>query len=238
MKRCTKCGVEKPLTNEYFQYRKGSKDGFRNECKVCKKDYNRNYREENKEYLAKHNAEYRKANWDSFMKNKKAYEELNRELLAEKRKKYYQKNKEQISKKKKEYTEKNKVKYAKYHLEYARRNVDKCKIKQHKRKAKLKSLPSTLTKNQWDDTVSHFNNSCAYCGSEEQIQQEHFVPLSKGGEFTHNNIIPACMKCNCSKQDQDFFEWYPNHKNYSKKREKTILKYLGYDKKIQQLSIL
>ena len=238
MKKCTKCGTEKPATIDFFPKRDSSKDGFRNECKLCKKEYIRNYYENNREHIIKKNVDYVKINREACQARRKKHALKNKDILDEKRKKHYQKNKEQISKKKKEYAEKNKEKNAKYHLEYARRNVDKCKIKRHKREAKLKSLPSTLTKNQWDYTVAHFNNSCVYCGSEEQIQQDHFVPLSKGGEFTHNNIIPACMKCNCSKQDQDFFEWYPNHKNYSKKRESKILKYLGYDKKIQQLSIL
>ena len=35
MKTCTKCGVEKPLT-EYHKA-KGNKDGYENRCKQCKK---------------------------------------------------------------------------------------------------------------------------------------------------------------------------------------------------------
>jgi hypothetical protein len=34
MKKCVKCGVEKPF--EDFNKRKGSKDGYRNDCKKCK----------------------------------------------------------------------------------------------------------------------------------------------------------------------------------------------------------
>lgn len=35
-KRCSKCGLEKPKTTEYFEKRKNSKDGFRNQCKDCR----------------------------------------------------------------------------------------------------------------------------------------------------------------------------------------------------------
>jgi hypothetical protein len=53
-----------------------------------------------------------------------------------------------------------------------------------------------------------------------------------------DNIIPSCMKCNISKNNSDFFIWYPKQPSYSKSREKKILKYLGYKDKIQQLSLI
>lgn len=237
-KTCNKCGEDKPLTNEFFQKRKTSKDGFRNECKECMKTLRKKYYNDNKEQIINKNTQYRKRNWDEHTKRRKEYEQKNKEILAEKRRRYNLENKEIVAKRKKEYAEKNKEKYSKYYLEYARKNRDKCKIKRHKREAKLKRLPSTLTKEQWDATFKHFDYSCAYCGSKEQIEQEHFVPLAKGGEFTHNNIIPACKSCNCSKQDRDFFEWYSKQDNYSKYREQKILQHLGYKNRIQQLSIL
>ena len=49
---------------------------------------------------------------------------------------------------------------------------------------------------------------CAYCGEEKILHKDHFVPLSKGGEFTHNNVVPSCACCNVSKSNNDFFEWY------------------------------
>ena len=53
MKKCTKCGVEKPVTIDFFPKRDSSKDGFRNECKLCKKEYIRNYYENNREHIIK-----------------------------------------------------------------------------------------------------------------------------------------------------------------------------------------
>jgi 5-methylcytosine-specific restriction endonuclease McrA len=85
-----------------------------------------------------------------------------------------------------------------------------------------------------------FDNKCAYCGKEKPLAQDHFVPLSKGGEYTNNNIICSCKSCNSSKSDKDFFEWYPEQLFYSKEREAKILKYLNYDKKTQtqQLALI
>jgi hypothetical protein len=38
MKKCTKCGVEKPLSE--YQKRNDAKDGFRNDCIECRNRYN------------------------------------------------------------------------------------------------------------------------------------------------------------------------------------------------------
>jgi hypothetical protein len=80
---------------------------------------------------------------------------------------------------------------------------------------------------------------CKQCGKEEKLTQDHFKALSNNGEYTKNNIIPACINCNSSKNDADFFAWYPKQSFYSKKQELKILKYLNYDPKTkyQQLAI-
>lgn len=91
---------------------------------------------------------------------------------------------------------------------------------------------------QWEEIKKHFDYKCAYCGKDLPLAQEHFLALSKEGEYTLNNIIPSCKSCNSSKATKDFFKWYPNYKNYSKKRERAILKFLGYTDENQQLKII
>jgi 5-methylcytosine-specific restriction endonuclease McrA len=102
----------------------------------------------------------------------------------------------------------------------------------------LRSLPHTLTDAEWEEIKRHFGHKCAYCGKKRPLQREHFIPLSKGGEYTHNNIIPACAECNWSKLDRDFNEWYPAQPFYSEARERRILRYLNYDGNMQQLRLL
>tara|TARA_Y100000592_G_scaffold63031_1_gene98306 strand:+ start:192 stop:1001 length:810 start_codon:yes stop_codon:yes gene_type:complete len=64
MKKCTKCGIEKPLT-EFYKAKK-SKDGYRNQCKQClskqkKEHYNRpEVKEKTKQKRAKYYAKNRK----------------------------------------------------------------------------------------------------------------------------------------------------------------------------------
>ena len=116
-------------------------------------------------------------------------------------------------------------------------NRDKFNLRDQKKKLKKRQLAATLTLNQWEDIKNYFNNKCAYCGENTKLTQDHFTPISKGGEYTHNNIIPACGSCNSSKRNREFIEWYPKQKFYSKKREKAILKFLNYKGEVQQLAI-
>lgn len=54
-KICIKCNIEQELLN--FQKRKSSKDGFRNSCKVCVKNYQSNYQ---KDYYSKNSEKIKK----------------------------------------------------------------------------------------------------------------------------------------------------------------------------------
>jgi 5-methylcytosine-specific restriction endonuclease McrA len=77
----------------------------------------------------------------------------------------------------------------------------------------MKALPSEVI--AWQEVLRDFNYSCAYCGKPQKelstpLQQEHFVPLSKGGGYTRNNIIPACKTCNTTKRDKMPDAWLNN----------------------------
>lgn len=248
IKICNTCGEEKPLTTKFWIRDKENRDGFRGKCKQCKEKERIKYLEEHKEefsnltkictkcnkelpateeYFQKHiKGKYGLRSYCKECRSKyqkkynKTYNHINKEKIAESSRKYYHDNKEKF---------KNKYKY----------DTDKNTLNCQKRRALKKKLAATLTIVQWEQIKTDFNNKCAYCGQKLPLEQEHFIALSNGGEFTHNNIIPACKSCNCSKHAQSFFEWYSQQPFYSKKREKFILDYLNYDKenKTQQLAL-
>ena len=110
--------------------------------------------------------------------------------------------------------------------QYHQEHLDQYVIYTQKREALKKLLPATLTINQWKNIKTHFNNTCAYCGEELPLAQEHFIALSKGGEYSITNIIPSCQSCNSSKSTKNFFIWYSKYKYFSKERELKILDYL------------
>jgi 5-methylcytosine-specific restriction endonuclease McrA len=65
-----------------------------------------------------------------------------------------------------------------------------------------KGLLSDLKREQWVETLTHFNNACAYCGSAYAVI-EHFTPVKMGGGTGINNCVPACQICNHRKKTID-----------------------------------
>ena len=238
-KVCCRCGRELPRTREYFHKLSRTRDGFYYYCKECagysfgkpwtKKTVTNNG-------IKKCTKCGRELPLEMFTKLSRTYDGYHcncKDCLNKHRKQYRDKNQKYLMNKFREYR-KNKGET----LNARRRQIyresedkrDRCTIEKEKRRSLKNKLDATLTKNQWIVIKEIFNNNCAYCGKEKPLQQDHFIALSNSGEYTHNNIIPACKNCNASKNDTDFFKWYPNQENYSPKREKAILKFLGYDK--------
>lgn len=249
-KVCTKCGLEKTAIADHFSRAKRGKFGLSATCKECDKLYREWFKENNydkwiasrKKYRDNNKdkaKEYRERNKERISLYQKEYRIRNLEYKKRKDREYNEKNADGIRKQRSEYRKKNSNELVRRQTLYARRNKDIVNAINHRRRARERKLPNNMTVNQWKTVKQYFDNRCAYCGKEKNLQQEHFIPLSKNGEYEKTNIIPACRNCNSSKKESDFFEWYPKQDFYSKKREQKILGYLGYNKnKQQQLSIL
>jgi 5-methylcytosine-specific restriction endonuclease McrA len=49
---------------------------------------------------------------------------------------------------------------------------------------------------------------CAYCGSTEaMLQRDCVLPISRGGRYTLDNVVPACTSCNASKCNSEVTGW-------------------------------
>lgn len=239
--------------------RKNYKSESKHEYYIKNKDYilerEKNYREanidkfkekdkryyvENVDKILEYQKRYRVKNSDKIQERRKFHYNNNKELHRIRCKKYYEKNKEILNMKSKIYHINNKDSIRVKNCEYRKTEHAKRlrKINENKRRTLKKKLLSYLTKNQWDNILSKFNNSCAYCGSSEPLTIDHFVPISKGGELTVSNVIPCCCSCNSSKNNKNFFEWYSRQSFYDKERKDRILKHLKYKDRTQQISIL
>jgi hypothetical protein len=251
-KICSRCKQEFPRDENYF-YKGTGKDGLYCTCKKCSSKYSKEYRQKNRERLNKYNREYRKENEEYWKK----YNQENKERIEECRRKKYQENREHIRERcklyareyrkthkeyfnqsSKKYRDKNKESVYKRNKKYKQQNREKYINYDKKRESRKRDLPATYMTEQWEKTKQYFGDKCAYCGKKRELTQDHFIPLSKGGEYTVNNIIPACQWCNASKHDKDFFKWYQEQSFYSKTRERKILKYLNYNGETQQLSVV
>jgi 5-methylcytosine-specific restriction endonuclease McrA len=66
-----------------------------------------------------------------------------------------------------------------------------------RRAQKAGALLNDLTNAQWREIQAAYGYRCAYCGAKpKKLEQEHIQPLSKGGNHTVANVVPACAACN------------------------------------------
>lgn len=107
--------------------------------------------------------------------------------------------------------------------------------KSKKRKAQQRGSTNVMLSPEqlWRRWVD-FDHTCAYCGASGDLQIEHVVPISKGGEHHLGNIVPACQSCNFSKGKADALTWYQSQPFFSETRWQRIQDLLtrsqpGYD---------
>ena len=117
-KLCNKCDNEKDLF--FFHKDKSKKDGYRNSCKDCQKNYSRDFYIKNKESMCEYSNKYYKSicNDINYKVNRCEYMSIYKIENSEKIKKYNREysilNKEKISISNKIYKENNKDKIKKY----------------------------------------------------------------------------------------------------------------------------
>lgn len=72
-------------------------------------------------------------------------------------------------------------------------------------------LGGRLTQSEWSKVrimvFERDGHVCTYCGSTEQLECDHIVPVSRGGGNDLMNLTTACRSCNRSKGDKLVSEW-------------------------------
>ena len=158
MKRCSECGIEKPLA-DFFRCGLGRR-WYRSRCKLCYTPIAHRWAKKNPEKA--------------------------RVVSREKARKYIASHREEMRTKVKAWRKRNPeaVRFAS-NLRRARRNGARV---------------SDLTIAQWAGLKERYNFSCAYCGERVPVlTQDHVLALSRGGNHTQANVVPACLTCNLKK---------------------------------------
>jgi len=97
----------------------------------------------------------------------------------------------------------NQIAYQKAHPEQTRRTKSRA---DKKRKERLRNGPG-VTMAQYRELKRAYGGLCAYCGAREADTFDHVIPLSRGGEHSINNVLPACRPCNERKHASTPDEW-------------------------------
>lgn len=59
---------------------------------------------------------------------------------------------------------------------------------------------------------------CVFCGTRPIARWDHLVPIVRGGETVLGNMVPACSRCDDSKQHRPYAEWMRSEGDASLKR--------------------
>lgn len=71
----------------------------------------------------------------------------------------------------------------------------------------MQRVEHDLSPAQWT-ALKEAWGGCAYCGMVEvPLQRDCVLPISNGGRYTLDNIVPACRTCNASKWNQEVTGW-------------------------------
>ena len=248
MKKCSKCGTEYPETAEYFGKGKRYKNGLKAWCKICIAEYGKMRREKYPDYGKTH---YQN-NKEVYAANGKLWEQNNRDKVREDHRKWRENNlerqreSERLYRKNhpetrlmscKKYLESHPAERSASNRKWSQNNPENRRVSTQRRLARKKLLPNTLIPEQWTAVKEEFGGTCCYCGKEKPLTIEHFVPVNNMGELSIDNVLPACVSCNCSKGAREFRTWFKSQTFYSKQREQKIFKYLNYRNEIQQFSL-
>jgi len=72
---------------------------------------------------------------------------------------------------------------------------------------RAKKLTNGVYKISNNELKKLYESPCAYCGSKESIEMDHVIPISRGGQHSIGNLVPACSRCNRSKSNKLLVEW-------------------------------
>jgi 5-methylcytosine-specific restriction endonuclease McrA len=95
--------------------------------------------------------------------------------------------------------------------------------KQIKRERLIADRSEFYSKEDINNRFATFDNACVYCGSQEKLTVDHFYPINLGGFDAIWNIVPACLSCNASKQDDIADVWYRRKSFYSGERWQLLM---------------
>lgn len=88
----------------------------------------------------------------------------------------------------------------KYQSDYRKAHPEWVSEVARRRRSRKLGLLTTLTNSQWLAILEQFKHSCAYCGATGvKLVHEHDIPVTRGGGYTAENIVPACQSCNSRK---------------------------------------
>lgn len=228
-KTCGKCGSNLPATIEFWYKNKTKRDGLSTWCKECDKIKTAEYRKDNHDKALEATRNWRKNNPDHVKEYTQTYREDNVESIREQERNYWKQNPEKKRAKdtryRKLHPEKvlmNAKRWRQEHPEEARK-IQKTWDDKHPENIRAKARRRRVKKLEADGghTIQDIyelylmqNEKCYHCGCDisQYYEEDHWIPLDRGGSDWISNIRLLCMRCNRSKSNKLPGEWDGRYK--------------------------
>jgi 5-methylcytosine-specific restriction endonuclease McrA len=131
----------------------------------------------------------------------KRYRENHRESTSKTKAKWAKENKDKVRASQRKYVVTHPLERQKSVSNWIKNNNDKINFYSRNYSAKKRgSKINDFTLEEWAELQKEHNYSCFYCGcTDKKLTQDHVYPISRGGNHTKSNIVPACQSCNSRK---------------------------------------
>jgi len=185
-KICPRCKEEKDIS--LFGIDKHTSTGYAIYCKSCNSIRTKIYHQKNREVMILKMREYRSAHKEEEKARRTAYRKT---------------HKEQRRIHEREYSKNNRHKRNQWQNKYLQTHPEKRIEYNSKRRSLVNNANGNgITGEEWNCLVKSYNFICVYCGNKKPLTIDHIIPLYSGGSNQIENIVPACMSCNCSKRNK------------------------------------
>jgi hypothetical protein len=234
---CSKCGVEYPLTSEFFIPAKANRYGLTRQCRKCinqreKERYwdnpdlarskARNKYKNNPEPPKQRRKDYYKTPHGKAVHNawNKEWRKNNPDKVKESKKRDYEKHKDKRKATMRRSYPKNKAAIMARGKEWKKAHPEVVNINTHKRLARKKGLPFQFNNKDWERCLDYWDNRCAICGREisetHLLAKDHWIPMfdkrPDNPGTVPTNIIPVChgrKQAKCSGCNENKWKFDP-----------------------------
>jgi HNH endonuclease. len=189
---CQKCGSTKRYVSKKCCVNCNNKQGLKwqqanpERVRGTNQKWNQANREKNRERCRKWN----QANPEKKQECDRKYRQENPKKKYEQNRKWFDANQEKMRESKQKWKQANPEQY-KIILQVSGR----------KNKAKRMQAEGSYTAQEWIDLKEKYDNRCLCCRRHQSeldrvLEQDHIIPLTKGGTNWISNIQPLCRDCN------------------------------------------
>lgn len=115
---------------------------------------------------------------------------------------YMRKNSEKIREWYKQHRKAHPEYYKIYRKRWRETHLERCNLLIRRYRARKKGAEGFHTLEEWELLKKQYSYKCPVCGKREpeiKLEEDHIIPLSKGGSDYIKNIQPLCRSCNSIK---------------------------------------